>query len=79
MAAKLEISGIRDFINLTFCCQQVTVIADFFALNTIGYDHYMNLHGCYVTMEELKVLDEYKTALRLIDSGAGTATPSWDL
>jgi len=29
MASKLALSDIRDFINLTFCCQQATVITDF--------------------------------------------------
>ena len=29
MAEKLDMTDIRDFINLTFCCQQATVITDF--------------------------------------------------
>ena len=29
MAFKLGLSSIKDFINLTFCCQQATVITDF--------------------------------------------------
>lgn len=32
MAHKLELSKLKDFINLTFCCQQTTVITDFLTL-----------------------------------------------
>ena len=42
MAHKLELSKLKDFINLTFCCQQTTVITDFSDLAAIGRDHYMN-------------------------------------
>ena len=36
MACKLGVSNIKDFINLTFCCQQATVITDFSDLDAIG-------------------------------------------
>ncbi len=36
MASKLNLSSIRDFINLTFCCQRATVITDFSDLERIG-------------------------------------------
>ena len=39
MASKLELSDIKDFISLTFCCQEVTVITDFSDLEKIGKDH----------------------------------------
>ncbi len=39
MAHKLDIAYIKDFINLTFCCQQTTVITDFSDLERIGCDH----------------------------------------
>ena len=29
MAHKLELPELKDLINLTFCCQQATVITDF--------------------------------------------------
>ena len=75
MAEKLDLYEIIDFINLTCCCQQVTVITDFSDLETVGRDHYMNMHdGCAAT-EELEALDGYGMALRLINSGAGTVTP----
>ena len=45
MAEKLDLIDIKDFINLTFCCQQATVIKNFSNLEKIGKDHYMNLNG----------------------------------
>ena len=36
MASKLYLSDIKDFINLTFCCQQATVITDFSQLERAG-------------------------------------------
>ena len=57
MAAKMGLSDMTDLINLTFCCQQATVITDFSDLEQIGRDHYMNLHGGCVSMEELEQLD----------------------
>ena len=39
MAHKLGLSEIKDFINLTYCCQQTTVITDFSDLEQIGKDH----------------------------------------
>ena len=41
-AHKLELFELKDLINLTFCCQQATVITDFSDLAAIGRDHYMN-------------------------------------
>ena len=74
MAEKLNLRGMTDLINLTFCCQQATVITDFSNLEAIGRTHYMNLHGGCASMGELENLDGYETALLLIDSGAGTVT-----
>ena len=75
MAHKLELFELKDLINLTFCCQQATVIADFSDLAAIGRDHYMNLHGGCAKTEELDALDGEETARQLIESGSGTITP----
>ena len=75
MAHKLELSELKDFINLTFCCQQTTVITDFSDLAAVGRDHYMNLHGGCAKTAELDALDSEEMALRLIESGSGTVTP----
>ena len=75
MAHKLELFELKDLINLTFCCQQATVITDFSDLEAIGRDHYMNLHGGCASTQELEDLDGAETARLLIDSGAGEVTP----
>ena len=75
MAHKLELFELKDLINLTFCCQQATVITDFSDLSAVGRDHYMNLHGGSAKTEELDALDAEATARQLIESGSGTITP----
>ena len=75
MAHKLELFELKDLINLTFCCQQATVITDFSNLAAIGRDHYMNLHGGCASVDELNKLDGKETARQLIESGGGTITP----
>ena len=66
--------NMTDFINLTFCCQSVTVVQDFTDLNAVGRKHYMNLHGG-LTEDELKTVDFQKTALSLLLNEKGTITP----
>ena len=75
MAHKLELSELKDLINLTFCCQQATVITDFSDLEKIGREHYMNLHGGCAPTKELEQLNGIETAKQLIDSGTGVITP----
>ena len=75
MAHKLELFDAKDLINLTFCCQQATVITDFSNLEKVGKDHYMNLHGGCAKAEELENLDGVETAHLLIADGDGTITP----
>ena len=75
MAHKLELSELKDLINLTFCCQETTVITDFSDLAAVGRDHYMNLHGGCTTVAELEVLDGEGTARQLIEGSSGTVTP----
>jgi len=75
MAHKLELFELKDLINLTFCCQQATVITDFSDLDAIGRNHYMNLHGGSASVDELNALDGEELAQRLIESGSGTITP----
>ena len=75
MAHKLELFKLKDLINLTFCCQQATVISDFSDLAAVGRDHYMNLHGGSASVDELNKLDGKGTARQLIENGGGTVTP----
>ena len=74
-AAAKGISSIQDFINLTFCCQQVTVVQDFRDLEQIGKDHVMALNGGCISMEELKATDFRKRAQDLLQNGEGKITP----
>ncbi len=75
LAHKLELFELKDLINLSFCCQQATVITDFSDLAAVGRNHYMNLHGGCAKTEELNALDGEETARRLIENGGGTITP----
>ena len=75
MAVKMGLSDMTDLINLTFCCQEATVITDFSDLEQVGREHYMNLHGGCASMEELEQLDGVETALLLISENEGTVTP----
>lgn len=75
MAEKLHLTDIRDFINLSFCCQQATVITDFSDLEKAGKEHYMNLRGGHARKDELDKLDGEETARQLIGSENGTVTP----
>ena len=75
MAHKLDLFELKDLINLTFCCQQATVITDFSDLAAVGRDHYMNLHGGSASVDELNKLDVEETARQLIENGGGTITP----
>ena len=75
MAHKLELLELKDLINLTFCCQEATIITDFSDLASVGRAHYMNLHGGCAKTAELDALDGEGTARQLIESGSGTVTP----
>lgn len=74
MTEKLNLTSVKDLINLTFCCQETTVITDFSDLEAIGRDHYMNLNGGGANIQELEALDGEETAILLIDGGGGTVT-----
>ena len=72
MAEKLNLTSMKDLINLTFSCQDATVISDFSELAAVGRDHYMNIHGGCASMEELEQLDGEETAILLIEDNEGT-------
>ena len=71
MTEALDLSDMKDLINLTFCYQQTTVITDFSDLEAIGQEHYMNTHDGCVDVQELEDLDGTETAILLIDGGGG--------
>ena len=74
-AHKLELVHIKDFINLTFCCQQATVITDFSNLEKIGKDHVMTLNVGMMTTDQYWAVNGTAEALQLIEGGGGTVTP----
>ena len=63
-----------DLINLTFCCQQATVITDFSDLDAVGRHHIMSINGGCAP-SELAQTDLRMTALKLILSKEGIVTP----
>lgn len=75
MAHKMKMTDIEDFINLTFCCQQTTVITDFSDLETVGRSHFLTINGGSARTEELESLDGEETAYLLIDGGGEVVTP----
>ena len=75
MAVKLGVFDMTDLINLTFCCQQATIISDFSDLNRVGKNHLINLNGGCMPTAELDSADGRAVALELILHGEGTVTP----
>ncbi len=75
MASKLCLSDIKDFINLTFCCQQATVITDFSTLERVGKEHILTVNGGSMPSDEYDKVDGRAVALDLIQNGAGVVTP----
>ncbi len=75
MADKLNLAHIKDFINLTFCCQQATVITDFSNLEKIGKNRIVTLNGGGMPMDQYEAIDGKKEALQLNQGGGGTITP----
>ena len=73
-AERYGLTQVTDLINLTFCCDQATVIVDFSDLEQVGRIHYLTLNGG-ATREEMESLDGYETALLLINEHPGTITP----
>ena len=75
IAVRLGTFDMTDFINLTFCGQQATVITDFSDLDAVGRQHYMTLEGGCASEEELEQVDGRAAALKLILNKHGTITP----
>lgn len=75
MAYKLNLCDIKDLINLTFCSQKTTVVANFSDLEKVGKDHLAALNGGAPPPEQLQGANSKKEALQLIQSGLGTVTP----
>lgn len=83
MAEKLQLFDMRSLIDLTFCCQQVTVVADFSHLEEIGRRRYLAVQGVEMSARlpaqasgvETGPADDEAVMRRLLASGKGTVTP----
>ena len=74
-AVRFGLFDMSHLIDLTFCCQETTVITDFSDLEKVGRRHYLDVNGGSASCEELENVDGYETALLLIGDGDGTITP----
>lgn len=68
-------TSIKDLINMTFCCQETTVISDFSKLEEAGKAHYLTIHGGAASTAEVDAVDGKALAEKLIQSGEGKLTP----
>ena len=76
MAYKLGLKDVPSLINLSFGCEQATILTSFDDLNAAGKDHYMDTHGGCAPTSVLDSLDSEKLIRDLIATGTGTVTPS---
>lgn len=50
MTEKMNLCGVADLINLTFCSQQATVIIDFSDMEAVDREHYMSVRWSFQTV-----------------------------
>lgn len=74
MVEKMNYTEVFDMINLSFYCDEITVITDFSDLTAIGRSHVLAQQGA-VSVEELEKMDLAGIGRELITSGKGTVTP----
>ena len=70
-----EIGDVPGMINLSFDCQQVTVITDFTDLRQAGIDHCMVRNGGCASTEDIEAVEGYPEITSLIQQQAGKITP----
>jgi len=73
MAYCRDIAGMTDLINLTFCCQEATVIENFRDLGKVGKERFMDVNAA--TVEDLKYIDFQRVAMKLFSDESGQITP----
>ena len=74
VVATKEYWDVDTLINLSFCCDQVTVITDFSNLESIGKNHYLAQHGV-VPVGTWEKLNGREIACSLIADCEGRITP----
>ena len=74
MAVARGYTDMVDLVNLSFCCEQTTVITDFSDLEKIGKNHYLATHGGVPT-DVYDALNGVGIARKLIARSEGMVTP----
>ena len=74
MVEKMDYTEVFDMINLSFYCDEITVITDFKDTAAIGRNHVLAKNGA-MAVEELEKMDLAGIGRDLIASGKGTVTP----
>lgn len=75
MASRLKLYGAEELINLSFCCQDVTVVTNFEDFDAIGRRHFLMLNGGCAVSKEMQNKYFRQLALNLIESEVGRVTP----
>lgn len=75
MTATREHWDMQTLINLSFSCEQASVITDFSKLEEAGRSHYLTIHGGGVPVEDYNQLNGVGIARSLIADGCGRITP----
>ena len=75
MTTTREHWDMQTLINLSFSCEQASVITDFSKLEEAGRSHYLTIHGGGVPVEEYDQLNGVDIARSLIADGCGRITP----
>ena len=66
LAYAKGVSNVLELINLTFNCQQVTVVGNFADLDAAGKQHYLTIHGGSASVEEYNRVDGRQESLNLL-------------
>ncbi|MBQ5977274.1 MAG: antirestriction protein ArdA [Oscillospiraceae bacterium] len=74
MVEKMDYTEVFDMINLSFFCDEITVITDFKDTAAIGRNHVLAKNGA-MSVEDLEKMDLAGIGRELITSGKGTVTP----
>lgn len=74
-AAARDCRDLPTLINLSFCCEDTTVITDFSDLERVGKNHVLDINGGCVPTDIYGALNGAVIASELIKSGEGKVTP----
>jgi Antirestriction protein (ArdA). len=74
IAYRLGVCSVDELINLTFSCQEVTVVTDFNDFEALGRRHYLTMNGG-ASAEEMQKNNFCKLALDLLEGDVGRVTP----